>query len=157
MLRSNAGGRCRVIGAVAPQPRHPSCDDYGPPDGYKLAYTVPCTNPYQHLPKEAPRVHDAPVHVAAHVTPKWRVLPPLQVRVPYDQHGSQNSGHESSEHGPGEPLTPHQAGGNYRATDVSSKFRRMDLVVEHLLVEVHRCCSSFPTRSSGWSTAYTAG
>src|SRR5215217_5737146 len=34
----------------------------------------------------------------------------------------------------------------------------MDLVVEHLLVEVHRCLSSFfPTRFSGWPTSCTAG
>src|SRR5215216_5137440 len=34
----------------------------------------------------------------------------------------------------------------------------MDLVVEHLLVEVHRCLSSFfPTRFSGWPTSSTAG
>src|SRR5215212_1381463 len=34
----------------------------------------------------------------------------------------------------------------------------MDLVVEHLLVEVHRCLSSsFPTRFSGWPTSYAAG
>src|SRR5829696_1163548 len=34
----------------------------------------------------------------------------------------------------------------------------MDLVVEHLLVEVHRCLSSFfPTRFSGWPTSSSAG
>src|SRR5829696_8491368 len=34
----------------------------------------------------------------------------------------------------------------------------MDLVVEHLLVEVHRFLSSFfPTRFSGWPTSYAAG
>src|SRR5215211_5429359 len=34
----------------------------------------------------------------------------------------------------------------------------MDLMVEHLLVEVHRCLSSFfPTRFSGWPTSCTAG
>src|SRR5215212_1206291 len=34
----------------------------------------------------------------------------------------------------------------------------MDLMVEHLLVEVHRCLSSFfPTRFSGWPTSYAAG
>src|SRR5215204_1869259 len=33
----------------------------------------------------------------------------------------------------------------------------MDLVVEHLLVEVHRCSSFFPTRFSGWPTSSTAG
>src|SRR5215207_6235784 len=33
----------------------------------------------------------------------------------------------------------------------------MDLVVEHLLVEVHRCSSFFPTRFSGWPTSLSAG
>src|SRR5829696_8803487 len=34
----------------------------------------------------------------------------------------------------------------------------MDLMVEHLLVEVHRCLSSFfPTRFSGWPTSSSAG
>src|SRR5215212_2645040 len=33
----------------------------------------------------------------------------------------------------------------------------MDLVVEHLLVEVHRCFSFFPTRFSGWPTSSSAG
>src|SRR5215204_4701444 len=73
---------------LTPEPGDPSCDDCGCPDGYELAYSVPCANPYHHLPKEAPRVQDAPVHVALHVTPKARVLPALQVRVPYNQHGS---------------------------------------------------------------------
>ena len=33
----------------------------------------------------------------------------------------------------------------------------MDLVVEHLLVEVHRCSSFFPTRFSGWPTSSSVG
>src|SRR5215213_6994815 len=33
----------------------------------------------------------------------------------------------------------------------------MDLVVEHLLVEVPRCSSFFPTRFSGWPTSSSAG
>src|SRR5829696_3555938 len=73
---------------LTPEPRDPSCADCGHPDGYELTHSVPCANPHQHLPKEAPRVQDAPVHVAAHVTPKTRALPPLQVCVPYNQHGS---------------------------------------------------------------------
>src|SRR5829696_5734496 len=75
-----------LLSRLAPEPRYPSCDGYGQPYGYELAYSVPCPNPHQHLPKEAPRVQDAPIHVALHVTPKWRVLPALQVRVPYNQH-----------------------------------------------------------------------
>src|SRR5215203_7340072 len=71
---------------LAPEPRDPSCDGYGQPYGYELAYSVPCPNPHHHLPEEAPRVQDAPIHVALHVTPKARVLPALQVRVPYTQH-----------------------------------------------------------------------
>src|SRR5215211_6072530 len=33
----------------------------------------------------------------------------------------------------------------------------MDLVIEHLLVQVHRCSSFFPTRFSGLPTSSTAG
>src|SRR5215212_5870759 len=79
-------GLSSLLRRLAPEPRDPSCDGYGQPDGYELAYSVPCPNPHQHLPKEAPRVQDAPIHVALHVTPKWGVLPALQVRIPYNQH-----------------------------------------------------------------------
>src|SRR5215203_3710453 len=79
-------GVSSLLSRLTPEPGDPSCDDCGCPYGYELAYSVPCANPHQHLPKEAPRVQDAPVHVAAHVTPKARVLPPLQVCVPYNQH-----------------------------------------------------------------------
>src|SRR5215211_1970391 len=79
-------GLSSLLCRLTPEPGDPGRDDDGQPDGYKLAYSVPCANPHHHLPKEAPRVQDAPVHVAAHVTPKLRVLPPLQVRVPYNQH-----------------------------------------------------------------------
>src|SRR5215208_7930579 len=106
-------GLSSLLCRLTPQPRGPSRNNYGPPDEYKLAYSVPCANPYQHLPKEAPRVQDAPVHVADYVTPKSRVLPALQVRVPYNQHGSQDSGHERGEHSQGEPPTPHQVGRDY--------------------------------------------
>src|SRR5215218_9324833 len=76
-------GLSSLLCRLTPEPGGPSRNGYGPPDGYKLAYSVPCANPYHHLPKEAPRVQHAPVHVAVHVTPKARVLPALQVRVPY--------------------------------------------------------------------------
>src|SRR5215207_4143647 len=76
---SSLGG-CRLT----PEPGGPSRNGYGPPDGYKLAYSVPCANPYHHLPEEAPRLH-TPVHVPLHVTPKWGVLPPFQVGVRYNQ------------------------------------------------------------------------
>src|SRR5215212_8132893 len=79
-------GLSSLLRRLAPEPRDPSCDGYGQPDGYELAYSVPCPNPHHHLPKEAPRVQDAPIHVELHVTPKWGVLPALQVRVPYKQH-----------------------------------------------------------------------
>src|SRR5215203_3319867 len=79
-------GLSSLLSRLAPEPGGPSRNGYGPPYGYELAYSVPCANPYHHLPEEAPRVHDAPIHVALHVTPKWRVLPALQVRVPYNQH-----------------------------------------------------------------------
>src|SRR5215218_6131532 len=74
-----------LVCRLTPDPGDPSRNGYGPPDRYKLAYSVPCANPYHHLPEEAPRIQEAPVHVAAHVTPKWRVLSPFQVRVPYNQ------------------------------------------------------------------------
>src|SRR5215203_7401826 len=79
----NKGPRS-LLCRLTPEPRDPSPDDYGHPDGYELAYSVPCANPYHHLPEEAPRLH-TPVHVALHVTPKWRVLSPFQVRVRYNQ------------------------------------------------------------------------
>src|SRR5829696_6492847 len=79
-------GLSSLLRRLTPEPGDPSCDDCGHPDGYELTHSVPCPNPHQHLPQEAPRVQDAPVHVALHVTPKARVLPALQVRVPYDQH-----------------------------------------------------------------------
>src|SRR5215218_4625782 len=81
-------GLSSLLCRLAPEPRYPSCDGYGQPYGYELTYSVPCPNTHQHLPQEAPRVQDAPIHVALHVTPKARVLPALQVRVPYNQHGS---------------------------------------------------------------------
>src|SRR5215217_855908 len=81
-------GLSSLLSRLTPEPGDPSCDDCGYPYGYELTHSVPCANPYQHLPQEAPRVEDAPVHVAAHVTPKTRALPPLQVCVPYNQHGS---------------------------------------------------------------------
>src|SRR5215207_6593224 len=81
-------GLSSLLSRLTPEPGDPSCDDCGHPDGYELTHSVPCANPYQHLPQEAPRVEDAPVHVAAHVTPKTRALPPLQVCVPYNQNGS---------------------------------------------------------------------
>src|SRR5215204_3328925 len=74
-------GLSSLLSRLTPEPGDPSCDDCGCPYGYELAYSVPCANPHQHLPKEAPRVQDAPVHVALHVTPKARVLPQLQVCV----------------------------------------------------------------------------
>src|SRR5215212_6178393 len=77
-------GLSSLLRRLAPEPRDPSCDGYGQPYGYELAYSVPCPNPHHHLPEEAPRVQDAPIHVALHVTPKARVLPALQVRVPYN-------------------------------------------------------------------------
>src|SRR5215207_3909079 len=77
-------GLSSLLCRLTPEPGGPSRNGYGPPDGYKLAYSVPCANPYHHLPKEAPRLH-TPVHVALHVTPKWGVLPPFQVRVRYNQ------------------------------------------------------------------------
>src|SRR5215217_7687652 len=58
-----------LVCRLTPEPRDPSRNGYGQPYGYELAYSVPCPNPHQHLPKEAPRVQDAPVHVALHVTP----------------------------------------------------------------------------------------
>src|SRR5215213_3755587 len=77
-------GLSSLVWRLTPEPRDPSRNDYGPPDGYELAYSVPCANPYHHLPEEAPRLH-TPVHVALHVTPKWGVLPPFQVGVRYNQ------------------------------------------------------------------------
>src|SRR5215217_5897964 len=77
-------GLSSLVCRLTPEPRDPSCNSYGPPDGYELAYSVPCANPYHHLPEEAPRLH-TPVHVALHVTPKWGVLPPFQVGVRYNQ------------------------------------------------------------------------
>src|SRR5215216_7692714 len=74
-----------LVCRLTPEPGGPSRNGYGPPDGYKLAYSVPCANPYHHLPEEAPRLH-TPVHVPLHVPPKWRVLSPFQVRVRYNQH-----------------------------------------------------------------------
>src|SRR5215204_5210596 len=74
-----------LVCRLTPEPGGPSRNGYGPPDGYKLAYSVPCAYPYHHLPEEAPCLH-TPVHVALHVTPKARVLPALQVCVPYNQH-----------------------------------------------------------------------
>src|SRR5215203_59261 len=62
-------GLSSLLSRLTPEPGDPSCDDCGYPDGYELAFSVPCANPYHHLPKEAPRVKDAPVHVALHVTP----------------------------------------------------------------------------------------
>src|SRR5215218_1663603 len=73
-----------LVCRLTPEPRDPSRNDYGPPDGYELAYSVPGANPDHHLPEEAPRLH-TPVHVPMHVTPKPRVLPPFEVRVPYNQ------------------------------------------------------------------------
>src|SRR5215203_349573 len=96
---------------LTPEPGGPSRDDNHPPEGYKLAYSPPCAKPNHHLPEEAPRLY-TPVHVPVHVTPEPRVLPPLQVRVPYNQHRSYDSGHERGEHGPGESPTPHQIGGD---------------------------------------------
>src|SRR5215204_4835148 len=78
-------GLSSLVCRFTPDPGGPSRDDDGQPDGYKLAYTVPRADPHHDLPEEAPRAQDAPVHVPMHVTPKPRVLPPLQVRVPYNQ------------------------------------------------------------------------
>src|SRR5215204_6326785 len=77
-------GLSSLVCRLTPEPGGPSRNGYGPPDGYELAYSVPCANPYQHLPEEAPRLH-TPVHVPLHVTPKWGVLSPFQVRVRYNQ------------------------------------------------------------------------
>src|SRR5215208_2489701 len=77
-------GLSSLVCRLTPEPRDPSCNSYGPPDGYELAYSVPCANPHQHLPEEAPRLH-TPVHVPLHVPSKWRVLSPFQVRVRYNQ------------------------------------------------------------------------
>src|SRR5215216_3948288 len=93
-------GLSSLVYRLTPSPGGPSRDDNGPPDRYKLAYPVPCTDPHHELPEVAPRAR-APVHIPMHVTPKPRVLPPLQVRVPYNQDRSYGSAHERSEHGPG--------------------------------------------------------
>src|SRR5215218_9073240 len=81
--RHNRSGGVLVC-RLTPEPGGPSRNDYGPPNGYKLAYSVPCPTPYHHLPEEAPHLH-TPVHVPLHVTPKWGVLPPFQVSVRYNQ------------------------------------------------------------------------
>src|SRR5215203_6430540 len=78
-------GLSSLVCRLTPDSGDPSRNGYGPPDGYKLAYSVPCANPYHHLPEEAPRIQEAPVHVPLHVPPKWRVLSPFQVRVRYNQ------------------------------------------------------------------------
>src|SRR5215204_1923967 len=61
-------GLSSLVWRLAPEPGGPSRNGYGPPYGYELAYSVPCANPYHHLPEEAPRLH-TPVHVALHVPP----------------------------------------------------------------------------------------
>src|SRR5215208_3920217 len=77
-------GLSSLVCRLTPEPGCPSRNGYGPPDGYELTYSVPCANPYHHLPEEAPRLH-TPVHVPLHVPPKWGVLPPFQVGVRYNQ------------------------------------------------------------------------
>src|SRR5919199_4030590 len=73
-----------LVCRFTPEPGGPSRDDYRPPDGYKLAYSMPCANPYHHLPKETPRLH-TPVHVTPDVAPERRALALLQICVPYNQ------------------------------------------------------------------------
>ena len=104
-------GLSSLVCRLSPEPGGPSRDDYGPPDGYKLAYSVPCANPYQHLSEEAPRLH-TPIHVPKHVAPDRRVLPLLQICVSDDQDGRYSRGAKRAEQSGDELVPPHQVGGD---------------------------------------------
>src|SRR5919107_3983469 len=136
-----------LVRRLAPDPGGPSPHDYSPPDRYKLAYSMPCANPYHHLPEETPRLH-APVHVPMHVVAERRVLTLLQICVSDDQDGRYDRWDERAEQSGDEFVPPHQVGGDYRADDIGGELGRMDLVVEDLLAEVHIRLSTFLSRFS---------
>src|SRR5215211_9531712 len=103
-------GLSSLVCRLTPEPGGPSRNGYGPPDGYELAYSVPCANPYQHLPEEAPRLH-APIHVPMHVAPERRVLTLLQICVSDDQDGRYSRGAKRAEQCGDELVPAHQVGG----------------------------------------------